>query len=206
MYYVVHKFPNPSRVTIHFDTHGHPVVDSKCRESFQKMKSMVEDKVYHMPITTTLTIILSTNKTFLFCHLFNEDGKGLVEVLKGQKLDQMMLKFVPLCSFGIHKFIASLKHCLSTFNSIDYILKLKTLSRFDYIQNNYFFSQQVGLKVYLFKMSINGATFKFWFGPTYTNGRRFAKCMDDVRSRKMCSTKGKIGVFYWSLWLSFSHK
>jgi hypothetical protein len=35
------------------------------------MNNMVVDEVYHTPIATTSTITLSTNKTFLFHHLFN---------------------------------------------------------------------------------------------------------------------------------------
>jgi len=56
-----------------------------------------------------------------------------VEFLKGQKLDQMLLKFIPLCSLGIRNLIASLKHCPSNFGSIDYILKLKALFGYHYI-------------------------------------------------------------------------
>ncbi len=127
MYYVVHKFPNLSRVVIHLGTCAHPVANNKCRESFHVMKNMVVDGVCCTPTATTLTIVLFTNKTFLFHHLFNEDGQGPMEFFKGEKLDQMLLKFVPLCSLNICNFIASLKHCLSNFNSIDYILKLKAL-------------------------------------------------------------------------------
>jgi hypothetical protein len=75
MYYVVHKFPNLSRAVIQLGTHAHPVVDEKCRKSSQDMKNMVVDKVCRMPTTTTIsTIVLSTHKTFLSCHLFNGDG------------------------------------------------------------------------------------------------------------------------------------
>jgi hypothetical protein len=31
MYYVVHKFPNLSRITIHLGTHAHPIIDGKCK-------------------------------------------------------------------------------------------------------------------------------------------------------------------------------
>ncbi len=48
---------------------------------------MVVAGVCHMPISTTLVIALSTSKTFLSRHLFNEDGKGPMEVLKDEKLD-----------------------------------------------------------------------------------------------------------------------
>jgi hypothetical protein len=46
---------------------------------------MVVDKIYRTPIATTSTIVLFVNETF-FCHyLFNKDGKGHVELLKGEK-------------------------------------------------------------------------------------------------------------------------
>jgi hypothetical protein len=58
---------------------------------------MVVDEVYHTSTLTSLTIALFMNKTFLFRHLFNEDGKGHVEFFKGEKLNQTLLKFIPLC-------------------------------------------------------------------------------------------------------------
>jgi hypothetical protein len=71
MYYVVHKFPNLSRAVIHLGTHAHPIVDNECKESFQDIKNMVADEVCRMPTATILVIVLSVNKTFLSCHLFN---------------------------------------------------------------------------------------------------------------------------------------
>jgi hypothetical protein len=84
MYYVVHKFPNLSRAMIHLGTHAHLIIDGKCRESFQEMKNMVVEEVCCTPIVTTSTIVLTISKTFLFCHLFNKDGEGHVELLKGE--------------------------------------------------------------------------------------------------------------------------
>jgi hypothetical protein len=55
---------------------------------------MVANKVCCTPIATFLAIVLSTSKTFLFHHLFNKDGQGHVELLKGEKLNQMLLKYV----------------------------------------------------------------------------------------------------------------
>jgi hypothetical protein len=78
-----------------------------CRESFQEMKNMVVDEVYCMPIVTSSAIALSVSKSFLLRVLFNNDGKGRMELLKGEKLNQMLLKFVPLCSPSIHNLIAS---------------------------------------------------------------------------------------------------
>jgi hypothetical protein len=88
-------------------------------------------EVYRTPIATTLVIALSVNKTFLSHHLFNEDGQGLIELLKGEKLDQMLLKFTSLCSPSIHNLITSLKHRSSNSNSTNYILKLKVLFGYD---------------------------------------------------------------------------
>jgi hypothetical protein len=84
-----------------------------------------------------------------------------MEFLKGEKLNQMLLKFTPLCSPSIRNLIVSLKHSFDNLGSFDYIFKLKTLFGYDYIQDNYFFGQQARQKVYLFKMSINGVVFKF---------------------------------------------
>ncbi len=98
MYYVVYKFPNLSIVMIHLGIHSHPVIDGMCRESFQDMKNMVVDEVCCTSTFTSLVIALSTSKTFLSRHLFNEDGISLVKFLKGEKLNQTSLKFAPLCS------------------------------------------------------------------------------------------------------------
>jgi hypothetical protein len=64
-----------------------------------------------------------------------------VELFKGEKLDQMLLKFALLCSLGIHNLIVSLKHHLGNFNFIDYILKLKALYGYDYIEDKCFPNQ-----------------------------------------------------------------
>jgi hypothetical protein len=75
---------------------------------------MVVDKVCCLLITIILAIILFVSKTFLSHHLLNEDGKGPMKLFKGEKLDQMLLKFVPLCSLSIRNLIVSLKHHPST--------------------------------------------------------------------------------------------
>ncbi len=138
MYYVVHKFPNLLKTTIHLGTHAHPIVNGKCRKSFQEMKNMVVDEVYCTLTTTNLSIVLFVTKTFLFCHLFNKDGEGHVEVLRGEKLDQTLLKFALLCSLGICNLIISLKHHPNNLGFIECILTLKALYGYNYIQNNCF--------------------------------------------------------------------
>jgi hypothetical protein len=94
---------------------------------------MVANEVCCMPTTTTLVIVLSMSKKFLSHHLFNKDGKGPMELLKGEKLDQTLLMFAPLCSLKICNLITSPKYRLGNSSSIDCILKLKALFGYDYI-------------------------------------------------------------------------
>jgi hypothetical protein len=138
MHYVAHKFPNLSKVAIHLGTHLHQVTKGMCRESFQEMKNMVVDEVCHKPTATSSTISLSMSKIFHFHHLFNEDGKGPMELLKGEKLNQTLLKFTPLCSLGRHNLIVSLNHRLDNPSSLNNILKLKVLFSYDYILRQMF--------------------------------------------------------------------
>jgi len=52
-------------------------------------------------------IPLATSKTFLFEHLLNKDGEGLMEVLKGDKLHLMMDKFIALSSPNVYNLVTS---------------------------------------------------------------------------------------------------
>jgi hypothetical protein len=69
----------------------------------------------------------------MFHQLFNEDGEGFIELLKGENLNQNMLKFAPLCSPHIHTFIASFKHDFKNMGSINYIFMLNALSPYKYV-------------------------------------------------------------------------
>jgi hypothetical protein len=69
----------------------------------------------------------------MFHQLFNEDGEGFIELLKGENLNQTMLKFVPLCSLHIHTLITSFKHHFKNMGSIYYILMLNALNPYKYI-------------------------------------------------------------------------
>jgi hypothetical protein len=57
---------------------------------------VVVEKVFRMPNFTSFAITLIVNKTFLY-HLFNENGEGPIELLKGEKFNQTMSTFAPLC-------------------------------------------------------------------------------------------------------------
>ncbi len=138
MYYVVHSLFDLSRTSIHLKTHAHLIYERKCTKSLEKMKSMVAEEVLHMPNVTSSVISLAMSKTFLSHHLFNEDGEVPMELLKGEKLNQAMLMFVPLCYPNIRNLISSFKHHSRNMGSFYSILMLKFLSPYDYIQDNYF--------------------------------------------------------------------
>jgi hypothetical protein len=70
--------------------------------------NMVTNKVCRTPIVTFFAIAFTMSMSFLFCHLFNEDGEGPMELFKGEKLNQTLLKFVPLCFPSICNLIVSL--------------------------------------------------------------------------------------------------
>ncbi len=57
--------------------------------------------------------------------LFNEDGEGPMEFLKGDKLHQVMDKFTTLCSSNIGNLVALFKHHSNNKGYIDNILALK---------------------------------------------------------------------------------
>jgi len=95
-------------------------------------------EVLHTPNAMSFVIALATNKTLLFCHLFNEDGQGTIKFLKGDKLNETLLKFTPLCSPNIHNLISLIKHCPRKMGSIDSILTFMGFSPYNYIQDSCF--------------------------------------------------------------------
>jgi hypothetical protein len=54
---------------------------------------LVKGQVSHTPDAKISTIALNASKAFLAHHLFNESGKGPMEILQGEKLDKVMDKF-----------------------------------------------------------------------------------------------------------------
>jgi hypothetical protein len=57
--------------------------------------------------------MLVASKTFMSQHLLNRDGEGLVELIKRNKLWQMMDMFTTLCSPNVKNLVASFKHLLN---------------------------------------------------------------------------------------------
>jgi len=90
--------------------HDHLVAKDRSKEIVVQVKSLVKEKMSHTPWATLSAIVLVVSKNFLFKHLSNEDGEGPMEVLKGDKLHQVMDKFIALSSFNIWNLIVSFKH------------------------------------------------------------------------------------------------
>jgi len=82
-------------------------------------------------LVTLSTISLDASKPFLSKHLFNEDGDGLVEPLKGDKLRQMMDKFTTLYSPNIQNLVASYKQRPNNKRYIFSIMSFKANNDYD---------------------------------------------------------------------------
>ncbi len=91
-----------------------------------------------MPNVMSFAIALAASKTFLAHHIFNENGQGIVKLLKGDELNKTILNFSPSCSPNIHNLISSVKHCPRKMGPIDSILTLKAFNPYNYIQDNCF--------------------------------------------------------------------
>ncbi len=80
------------------------------------------------PISQDVNKRNGNKQNLLVEHLFNEDGEGLVEFLKGNKLHHVMDKFTTLCSPNVRNLVALFKHHLNNKGYIDDIVALKFIS------------------------------------------------------------------------------
>ncbi len=80
------------------------------------------------PINQDVNNNNGSNQNLLVEHLFNEDGEGLVEFLKGDKLHQVMDKLMTLCTPNVRNLVALFKHHLDNKGYIDNILALKFIN------------------------------------------------------------------------------
>jgi hypothetical protein len=101
MYDVITNEESMSKATILFANQGHLVVVGMDRGSLQEIKALAQGEVFHTPNAKNFVIALATSKMYFVQHLFNEDGDGLVEHLKGDKFHKVMDKFIPLNTSNI---------------------------------------------------------------------------------------------------------
>jgi len=129
----MHKKDNLTQATIHLGLHDHSMAESCLKEVCKQVKSSVEKEVSRTLGATMLVITLPKSKTFLLEHLLNEDGHGLVEVLKGDKLRQVMDKFLALSSPNVRNLVTSFKHRPRNKRYVYNILVLKVNNGYYYI-------------------------------------------------------------------------
>ncbi len=89
-------------------------------------------------------------------HLLIEEGDGLVELLQGETLNEVMDKFIEFYFPNIRKLISFLKHHPRSQGYLFNILGLKYKNGYDYIHDNCFLDQQFGEKMSSFNMSMHG--------------------------------------------------
>jgi len=103
------------------------------KDFLEEMKVLVEGQVFRTLDIKISVIALNASKAFLAHHLFNENGEGPMEIFQGEKLDEVMDKFQPMCFPNIRNFNASFKHNAGTKGPMDNILFLKLKNPYDYI-------------------------------------------------------------------------
>ncbi len=115
---------------------------------------MFEEEVSHTPYVTNFAIDLIKSKTFLFVHLLIEDGDGMVELLQGENLNEVMDKFIEFYLPNIRNLISSLKHHPRSQGYLFNIMGLGYKSGYNYIHDNCLLDQQFGEKM-SFNMSMH---------------------------------------------------
>jgi hypothetical protein len=132
------------------------VAAGRSKEVFKQVKSLVEEKASRTlgaTMSTLLRWLQHASTTFLSKCLLNKNGQGLVEVLQGVKLCQVMIKFITLSSPNVRNLVASFKHRQGDRGYVSSILALKANTDYCYIQDSYSLGQQTGEKGFLSKMS-----------------------------------------------------
>ena len=153
MYYVVSKDPLMIRACIHIGTHKNLVAKGHYRDAMVQIQKMVKDQVVKSPNATPSAILLVVGKELLMQGLIDEDGGGFA-MSKGE-LSLVFEKWSKLSTSSMNNMIFDAKVNFGCGGYVDNILKLKKVSRYDYIHDSCFPRQGSDL-AYIFKMSTIG--------------------------------------------------
>jgi hypothetical protein len=104
------------------------MVKGSCRKVVEQVKALIPQEVF----CTSSTIVLVASKIFLSHHLFNKDGEGPVEILKRDRLCQVMDKFTTLYSPNVRNLVSSFKHFLGNRGYTSSILAFKANIGYNY--------------------------------------------------------------------------
>jgi hypothetical protein len=85
----MHRLQFISTTTIHLDVHNHHVANGKCWECVHEIRRLIVDEVDRMLDVKIFLISLSANKTFLVSNLLYDSRDGIMELFKGEQLEQI---------------------------------------------------------------------------------------------------------------------
>ena len=136
MYYVVSKDLQISRACIHFGSHKHPVAKGNCHAAMDQIRNTVKAQVAKTPTAKVSAIGIVVERELLMKGLIDEDGNW--KVLLEKELNQIFEKWLSLSFSTLNNLIHDARVTLGGRGYMDYILKLKKGSMYDYIQNSSF--------------------------------------------------------------------
>jgi len=88
--YIVHRLQSILRTTIHLHgVHKHLVANGKCKETMDEIKRLIIEDVNRTHDAKIFAIFMNVNKTFLVTILLDDNGNGTMELLDGEKLEQI---------------------------------------------------------------------------------------------------------------------
>ncbi len=88
--YVVHRLQSILRMTIHLHgVHKHLVANGKCKETMDEIKRLIIEDVNRTHDAKIFAIFMNVNNTFLVKLLLDDNGNGIMELLDGEKLEQI---------------------------------------------------------------------------------------------------------------------
>jgi hypothetical protein len=152
IYYVLSK-SDMTRACIHLGMYNHLVSDGVCRETIDKISTLVAQEVSKTPTAKNSAIAMAASKEFLDKYLIH-NGPGPKKMLRGQELEDVLDMFEHLSSPNLRNTI-SLYRSGGKRGAYDNIVAMKTYTTIEYIHANLFPGQGKD-KVYVFKMLEDG--------------------------------------------------
>ncbi len=76
-------------MAIHLGVHKRPIVDGKCKESMDEIRSLIKEEVDCTLNVKIFVISLSINKAFLARHLLDDYSNGTMELFNGEQLEHI---------------------------------------------------------------------------------------------------------------------
>jgi hypothetical protein len=151
IFYVHGKVPS-QRACIHLGKHRHPVKVGDCRDSRQRIHSLIEEQVDKTPQATHSKIVLEVSKDIVGDFLLR-DNVDKHQLFSLEELEPVFDRCKELNSSHLRNKVTTFKY-LRRLGVMDGIAKLRGVSTWAYVQRNQFPGQgDEKDKVFVFKMS-----------------------------------------------------